>query len=174
MLLRRARKRGSPDVESLARVCEILEQGVQIKRRVIEGLVPTVLTHLGLVPALESLADETRASAAPFELLLDLPESLEIDRDRAIAIYRVAQEALTNIRKHAEASRVWIAISVSDGHVRMTIRDDGVGMPEAARNKTGSHGLLGMKYRADALRGRFAIGPAYPRGTLLEFALPVA
>ncbi|WP_374338338.1 sensor histidine kinase [Methyloversatilis sp.] len=174
MLLRRARKRGSPDVESLARVCEILEQGVQIKRRVIEGLVPTVLTHLGLVPALESLADETRASAAPFELLLDLPESLEIDRDRAIAIYRVAQEALTNIRKHAEASRVWIAISVSDGHVRMTIRDDGVGMPEAARNKTGSHGLLGMKYRADALRGRFAIGPACPRGTLLEFALPVA
>jgi signal transduction histidine kinase len=68
MLLRRARKQDSPDVDSLARVCDILEQGVQIKRRVIEGLVPTVLTHLGLVPALESLADETRASA-PFELV---------------------------------------------------------------------------------------------------------
>lgn len=174
MLLRRARKQQSPDVESLTRVCEILEQGVQIKRRVIEGLVPTVLTHLGLLPALEALAEETRASAAPFEVELDLPESLELERDRAIAIYRVAQEALTNIRKHAQASLVKITISVADGQVRMSILDDGVGIPEEARSKTGSHGLLGMKYRADALRGRFAIGPARPRGTLLEFSLPLA
>ncbi len=174
MLLRRARKQESADVESLTRVCDILEQGVQIKRRVIEGLVPTVLTHLGLLPALEALAEETRASAAPFEVALDLPESLELERDRAIAIYRVAQEALTNIRKHAQASLVKIAISVNDGQVHMSILDDGIGMPEEARSKTGSHGLLGMKYRADALRGRFSIGPGRPRGTLLEFSLPAA
>lgn len=173
MLLRRARKQNSPDVESLQRVCDILEQGVQIKRRVIEGLVPTVLTHLGLLPALEALVEETRASAAPFELELDLPETLELGRDRAIAIYRVAQEALTNIRKHAQASLVKVTISVADGQVRMDILDDGVGIPDAARGKLGSHGLLGMKYRADALGGRFSIGPAQPRGTLLEFALPL-
>jgi signal transduction histidine kinase len=174
MLLRRARKQGSPDVDSLARVCDILEQGVQIKRRVIEGLVPTVLTHLGLVPALESLADETRASA-PFEVSLELPETLELDRDRAIAIYRVVQEALTNIRKHAAASRVAIRLVVAQGRVELEIRDDGVGIGDNARGKTGSHGLLGMKYRADALGGSFRIAPAPApeRGTLLSLSLPL-
>jgi signal transduction histidine kinase len=173
MLLRRARKQDSPDVESLSRVCEILEQGVQIKRRVIEGLVPTVLTHLGLLPALESLAEETRASA-PFAVDLELPEALELDRDRAIAIYRVAQEALTNIRKHAQATEVRIVLSVQGQTVRLEIRDNGVGIDATARGKTGSHGLLGMKYRADAQGGRFSIGLAPDRGTLLEFSLPLA
>ncbi|MBL8475216.1 MAG: sensor histidine kinase [Methyloversatilis sp.] len=172
MLLRRARKQGSPDVDSLARVCDILEQGVQIKRRVIEGLVPTVLTHLGLLPALEALADETRASA-PFELVLQLPDALELDRDRGIAIYRVVQEALTNIRKHAQASRVTITLSVADGKIALEIVDDGVGIAAGSRGKTGSHGLLGMKYRADALGGSFRIGPAPGRGTQLSLSLPL-
>lgn len=171
MLLRRARKQNSPDVESLGRVCDILEQGVQIKRRVIEGLVPTVLTHLGLLPALEALAEETRASA-PFAVELELPGELELDRERAIAIYRVAQEALTNIRKHAQATTVTIRLTEEGRTVRLDIRDDGVGLPEGARGKTGSHGLLGMKYRADALGGRFAIGAAPGGGTLLEFEVP--
>lgn len=173
MLLRRARKQNSPDVESLGRVCDILEQGVQIKRRVIEGLVPTVLTHLGLLPALEALADETRASA-PFAVELELPDALELERERAIAIYRVAQEALTNIRKHAQANAVTIRLTDEGDTVRLDIRDDGVGLPEGARGKTGSHGLLGMKYRADALGGRFAIGAAPGGGTLLEFEVPRA
>ncbi len=173
MLLRRARKQNSPDVESLGRVCDILEQGVQIKRRVIEGLVPTVLTHLGLLPALEALAEETRASA-PFAVELELPGELELERERAIAIYRVAQEALTNIRKHAQANAVTIRLSEEGNTVRLDIRDDGVGLPEGARGKTGSHGLLGMKYRADALGGRFAIGAAPGGGTLLEFEVPRA
>lgn len=146
---------------------------MQIKRRVIEGLVPTVLTHLGLLPALESLAEETRASA-PFTVDVELPDALELDRDRAIAIYRVAQEALTNIRKHAQATEVRITLTVDGPTVRLEIRDNGVGIAATARGKTGSHGLLGMKYRADALGGRFAIGPAPERGTLLEFALPLA
>ncbi len=172
MLLRRARKQGGEEVESLERVCDILEQGVQIKRRVIEGLVPTVLTHLGLVPALESLADETRASAA-FDLVLDLPETLELDRDRAIAIYRVVQEALTNARKHAQASRVDIRLAVTAGGMELDIRDDGVGIGDNARGKTGSHGLLGMKYRADALGGHFRIENAPEGGTRLLFTLPL-
>ena len=172
MLLRRARKQGSPDAESLARVCEILEQGVQIKRRVIEGLVPTVLTHLGLLPALEALADETRASA-PFELMLRLPEVLELDRDRGIAIYRVAQEALTNIRKHAQATRVTVTLMLTEGRIALEICDNGVGIEADARGKAGSHGLLGMKYRADALGGSFRIGPAPERGTLLSLSLPL-
>ncbi|MBP6097117.1 MAG: sensor histidine kinase [Methyloversatilis sp.] len=172
MLLRRARKQDSPDVDALVRVCDILEQGIQIKRRVIEGLVPTVLTHLGLVPALESLVDETRASA-PFELEFESPESLTLDRDRAIAIYRVAQEALTNIRKHAHASRVVIWLTEGPGYVELNIRDDGVGIGDNARGKAGSHGLLGMKYRADALGGRFSIGNAPEGGTLLLLHLPL-
>jgi signal transduction histidine kinase len=172
MLLRRARKQDSPDVDALVRVCDILEQGIQIKRRVIEGLVPTVLTHLGLVPALESLVDETRASA-PFELVFESPESLALDRDRAIAIYRVAQEALTNIRRHANASRVVIQLAEGSGHVELAIRDDGVGIGDNARGKAGSHGLLGMKYRADALGGRFSIGNAPEGGTLLVLHLPL-
>lgn len=173
MLLRRARKQGSAEVDAFARVCEILDQGVQIKRRVIEGLVPTVLTHLGLLPALESLADETRASA-PFELTMDLPDRLDLDADRAIAVFRVVQEALTNIRKHAQASRVLVSLSVADGRIKLEIRDDGVGIGQQVVGKTGSHGLLGMKYRADALGGTFRIGPAADRGTLLELSLPVS
>jgi signal transduction histidine kinase len=173
MLLRRARKQGGGDVDSLARVCDILEQGVQIKRRVIEGLVPTVLTHLGLVPALEALADETRASAR-LEIVLQLPDTLELNRDCAITIYRVVQEALTNIRKHAQASEVTIMLSVAQGMIELSVRDDGIGIADGVRDKLGSHGLLGMKYRADALGGRFHIGPAPERGALLTLTLPLS
>jgi signal transduction histidine kinase len=172
MLLRRARKHDSPDVEALGRICDILEQGVQIKRRVIEGLVPTVLTHLGLLPALDALVEETCASA-PFKVVLEMPDSLDLDRDRAITIYRVVQEALTNIRKHAQASTVQVSLAVQEGRVTLLIRDDGVGIGDKARGKTGSHGLLGMKFRADALGGSFLIGPATGGGTELQLSLPI-
>jgi signal transduction histidine kinase len=102
-----------------------------------------------------------------------MPDSLDLDRDRAITIYRVVQEALTNIRKHAQASTVQVSLAVQEGRVTLLIRDDGVGIGDKARGKTGSHGLLGMKFRADALGGSFLIGPASGGGTELQLSLPI-
>lgn len=167
-----------PDVAAILRDIETLSTiALRATRRIVADLRPPALDDLGLVAALEAMVARTDRHAG-FRCTLDCDgvddELLRTRPDVANCVYRVAQEALTNIRKHAQANTVTIRLTEEGNTVRLDIRDDGVGLPEGARGKTGSHGLLGMKYRADALGGRFAIGAAPGGGTLLEFEVPRA
>jgi len=147
-----------------ARIQSALSAGVELKRRVIEELRPTLLDNLGLVAAIRWQCEET-CSQANLTLEAEFPEEeLSVDLNIAIAIFRVAQESVTNIVKHARATIVKVSLKGTQEELVLTIEDNGVGF-DHNRKTSGSHGLLSMKYRMQAIGGTFQVMPAFPHGT---------
>lgn len=96
-----------------------------------------------------------------------------VEGDTAIAIFRCVQEALSNILKHARATRVMLSMQLSEQRLRVTIEDDGVGLPPDAAKKPGSHGLEQMGFRMRAVGGEMRLASALPHGTCTIFFVPV-
>ncbi|MDR6410588.1 UNVERIFIED_ORG: signal transduction histidine kinase [Burkholderia sp. 1595] len=168
-------KNSEPDVsEKLKRALANLDQGIALKRRIIEDMRPTVLANFGLVTALRTLADEA-AQRNNWTLDLHLPaDDIQLDEQTEIALFRVAQESLTNAAKYARASKVSIALQVGDGEVALHIADNGVGITPADLKRTHTHGLLGMRQRVAAHGGRFDIRRGVPNGTDIHVVMPNA
>jgi signal transduction histidine kinase len=166
-------KDSAPDIsEKLKRALANLDQGIALKRRIIEDMRPTVLANFGLVTALRTLADEA-AQRNSWTLESHLPaDDIQLDEQTEIALFRVAQESLTNAAKYAHASRVSIALQVGDGEVALHIADNGVGITPADLKRTHTHGLLGMRQRVAAHGGRFDIQRGVPNGTDIHVVMP--
>jgi signal transduction histidine kinase len=160
----------TPEVtERMSHLNEALNSGIALKRRIIEDLRPSSLSNLGLVPALENLArDFSSRMELPVECDLH-PVSLSPSAD--LTVYRLVQEAMTNIAKYAKASRVWIRLAAHDGRVEVVVRDDGVGFDTTMPRLT-AHGLLGMKFRVESEHGQMTIESASGRGTTIVATLP--
>jgi signal transduction histidine kinase len=135
-------------------------------------LRPPLLDEVGLEPALRWLASRVAAGnrmAVDLALAAPLPR---LDAEREITVFRIAQEACTNVLRHADARRVGIALGVADGELRLSIRDDGAGFePEAAGAAT--RGLSGMRERADLIGARCEIRSAPGQGTEVLLMLPM-
>ena len=156
--------------ERLAHLNETLNGGIALKRRIIEDLRPSSLSNLGLVAALEILM---REFAARSEIkVVDRLASVDVSASAQLTIYRLVQEALTNVMKYAKASEVTVALEPSgSGGAVVSVRDDGIGfdtgLPRLAR-----HGLLGMRYRVEAEGGTMRLVSSPGEGTLIEATLP--
>jgi signal transduction histidine kinase/ABC-type uncharacterized transport system substrate-binding protein len=134
-------------------------------------LHPSILEDLGLVAALQSDCD--RFSQCPVRLELDdgdIPERLP--RDAALCLYRIMQEGLRNVARHAQASRVEVRLRCFDGGLQLSIRDDGVGF-DTARRAGGSLGLASMQQRATLVGGKMHIDSGRGRGTTLVAWVPL-
>lgn len=159
--------------ERLQRVLQMLTETVELKHEVIEGLRPSHLDNLGLAFAMKSHCREfTRRTGLPCDV--EVQEDFDdLDPDWAIAFYRIAQESLTNITKHAQATRVRIALTREQGGIRLRIVDDGVGVAEESLAKPKSHGIVGMRERMRQMGGTFQIRrPAEGAGTVVEAFIP--
>ncbi|MEO8467802.1 MAG: CHASE3 domain-containing protein [Gammaproteobacteria bacterium] len=155
------------------RIDSALAAGVELKRRVIEDLRPTLLDNLGLVAALRWQAEQ-RCSQGHLRLELDLPEEEPVlSGDVSIAIFRCVQEILSNVLKHAHATQVKISLRYRE-HLFVVVEDDGVGLPEGAAQRSGSHGLKQMVFRMQAVGGVFYTEPAVPHGTRTGLTVPAA
>ncbi len=165
-----------PDADAETRWRRIdgaLAAGVELKRRVIEDLRPTLLDNLGLVAALRWQAEQ-RCSQGNLRLELDLPEEEPVlGGDVSIAVFRCVQEILSNVLKHARATRVKVSLSCRE-HLFVVVEDDGVGLPEGAAQRAGSHGLRQMVFRMQAVGGVFYMEPVAPRGTRMALTIPAA
>ncbi len=156
----------------------ITERTMAVTRDLSMTLRPAVLDDLGLVPALRWCLDQ-HARRAGFEtgFHADLGRG-DVSADLAITCFRIAQEALTNIARHAATKRVSTAVSVRDGELRLVIADDGagfdVGAALARATRGESLGLLAMQERAALLGGDLVIESAKGRGTTLRARLPLA
>src|SRR4030095_4884955 len=95
-----------------------------------------------------------------------------IDPALAIALYRIVQEALTNIVKYARAKNVTGDLTVTDGGGTVLIEDDGIGIPDDAQSNRLSHGIAGMRQRVKAMHGEFSIGRRPEGGTMIEVNIP--
>jgi signal transduction histidine kinase len=146
---------------------------LQDVRRLAVELRPAALDDFGLVPALERLRD-TVSEQAPISV--DVQSSLDDRRlptEIETMLYRTVQEALTNVVKHAEASRVTVRLSKGDNTVLLVVHDDGKGFdPQSAGD--GGLGLIGMRERVALLRGRFTVEASAGAGTMLKVEVPVA
>ena len=158
--------------ERLAHLNDALNNGIALKRRIIEDLHPSALTNLGLVAALDILTRE-HAQRSGIVIEADLHE-VALPPDVELTVYRLVQEALTNISKYAQAKRVEVSlVTTADGRICVRVGDDGVGFDPAAI-KPSSHGLVGMRHRVEAAGGRLAIRSMPTHGTAIEALLPAA
>lgn len=164
----------APCLQRLARLERLLDDGIAMKRRIIDDLRPPLLEMLGLVSALRVLGEEF-ARDAEARLNLDLPaDDVELDPAPALATFRIAQEALTNIRKHARARRVKLALRVVAGKgLELEIEDDGQGFQAAAASRR-HHGLAGMKHRVQMCAGDFILNSRPGAGVRIVARIPLA
>lgn len=164
----------APCRERLARLDEHLDAGIALKRRIIDNLRPPLLEMLGLVAALRTLGEEF-ARDAPETLAMDLPATdVAVPPAPALALYRIAQEALTNIRKHAHARQVTLALRALDGALELEIGDDGQGFRTGGPEGRRHHGLTGMKHRVQMCAGEFVLTSHPGAGTRIVARIPVA
>jgi len=151
-----------------------LNNTVAAVRRISSELRPLLLDDLGLVPAVEWLRDDF-AKRTGIEVHLDVGErDLRIDKDTATAVFRILQESLTNVARHAEASAVWVRLDADSGRLRLSIRDNGRGMDPEASPKGRSFGLIGIRERAIMLNGEVRINSRPGDGTEIRVELPLA
>jgi|GEM_PF-248082 len=149
---------------------EILNQCNALKRQIIEDLRPSSLSDLGLVASLEILTREfSEHTTIPVHAAIDHP--VLMDETSELTIYRLAQEALTNIAKYARASEVTVALTNYDHHTEITVADDGVGF-DPTQTSSASHGLIGMRHRVEALGGRLIVDSSPGRGTRVTGFIP--
>lgn len=143
-------------------------------RAVIDDLRPDDLAQ-GLEAAIHSQAAKFRRRAPHVDLRVDLScGEAALGQHSATACFRILQEALANVRRHARATQVRVQLAQRDRHLCLSVADDGCGFDPAAACKDGSFGLAGMRERVDALGGRLAIDSAPGRGTRLTVTLPLA
>ncbi len=159
--------------ERLHRVQQNLAAGVDLKRRIIEELRPTLLDNVGLFAALRWQLKETCGNAG-LECTESYPDAEpQFGSETAIALFRIAQEAFTNILKHSAAKSVDIALELDGDAIVMRISDDGRGIPADRFNAIGSHGLASMRHRVRALGGRLDIRSPDSGGTILLVRIPM-
>jgi PAS domain S-box-containing protein len=160
--------------EKLAAMQSMLDDTVAATRRISADLRPLMLDDLGLVPAVEWLVQGfTERSGVACELKVDEAQ-LDLGEPHASAVFRILQESLTNVAKHAQASRVDMALAREDGAVTLSVRDNGRGFSPHDPRKPSSFGLMGLRERAYALGGEVRIDSAPGRGTRIDVRIPLA
>lgn len=163
----------APHRERFERLLTTLDSGIALKRRIIDDLRPPLLQDLGLVAALRTLGEEF-ARSSDVRVTLDLPDTdLDLPPESSLALFRIAQESLTNIRRHAQARTVRLSLELSREHMILRVEDDGVGF-DASHTQHRRHGLAGMRHRVQMFFGEFAIDSRPGAGTRVTATLPLA
>jgi len=148
------------------------KQALEDVRTLAHRLRPEVLDELGLVPALRNLCDRIGANTGVLVHRTLAPALPELSSEAELVIYRVAQESLTNVVRHAHASSARLELTAADGGVRLCVRDDGVGLPVATRELQAG-GIRGLRERALTIEARLHVAPAADGGTEVVLWVPV-
>src|ERR1700722_5000219 len=164
-----------PSIEQrFKRIHDSLSAGVDLKRRVVEELRPTLLDNMGLFTALRWQFKET-CRRTGLRCTETIPESeLKFSPDAAIGVFRIAQEALTNILKHSEAKSADLFISIDRDTFTLRITDDGKGIPSGRLATSTTHGLVSMRHRIAGLGGTWDLGSPDSGGTVVTARIPLA
>ena len=156
-------------LERLNHLVTTLNSGIALKRRIVEDLRPSSLSHLGLNASIEILAREF-ATRADLPVTTDL-ETVDLGGSAQLTVYRLVQESLTNIGKYAQATQIRVSLQNMNGYVAVEVEDNGKGFDTSAIG-LGSHGLNGMRHRVEAAGGRLTITSSAQAGTTITAALP--
>jgi signal transduction histidine kinase len=161
---------------NIARTQRLVEQSVSIVHRFALELRPTVLDDLGLIPALHTFMKSFRKQTGIRVSLAAFAEVEQVNGDKRTVLYRVAQEALTNVARHAQASQAEVKIQKLNGAICMKIIDNGKGFQDQHvlhGKKKKRLGLLGMRERLEMVSGNFAIQSSPGKGTTVIAQIPL-
>jgi PAS domain S-box-containing protein len=161
-------------VGKLEAMQDLLDSTVAAARRISADLRPLMLDDLGLGAAIEWLVENFRARTGIDTELEAREEDLALEDPYATAVFRVLQESLTNIAKHAGASKVHVRVVRDNGSVDLTVQDDGRGFSADDSSKPGSFGLLGLRERASLLQGEVSVDSTPGKGTTVHMRIPLA
>ncbi len=162
--------------EQMAYLNDLVQQTMDQAHRIIVDLRPTSLDDYGLLPALE---EELQKRLDPLGVAYQVRVTGDPDcllPEQATAAFRIVQEAITNVIRHAHAQQVTITLGCDQGVYELLVEDDGLGLDQASTKEAGYQGMgiLGMQERAAAMGGSVTVGPREPRGTRVRVLLPVA
>lgn len=161
-----------PLIEKLSSTSQLVESTIRSTRRIITELRPAVLDELGLPTAILWQAQEFEDRTGIRCRIEALQHAVVLDEKSSTAIFRIFQEALTNVARHSGAAYVGVSAQVIDGFFVLKVADDGVGISEDNLRNRGSYGLLGIRERVTALNGEFEIQKASRGGTELNISIP--
>jgi PAS domain S-box-containing protein len=155
-------------------ILKLVDETIQSVRRISTELRPGILDDLGLVEAVEWAGEDFEARTGT-KCRLDLPEDdISIDPEQATAVFRIFQETLTNVARHAHASEIEVRLAKDDRDLTLEVHDNGGGIPEDKLSNDESLGILGMRERALLLGGELTIGGAPGEGTTVRVRIPEA
>jgi len=152
---------------------EMLEGAIKTVQRIVSELRPLILDMLGLADALEWQVNEFRKRTGIECSMESLLLTKDFDPDVATAIFRILQETLTNIMRHAKATRVKITLAEKRNHIVLTVRDNGAGITREQGRNGNAFGIMGMRERANALGGKVNIVGVPEKGTVVVAHIPL-
>ena len=164
---------GEPIENKFRELINLVREASHTSRKIMSDLRPGVLEDLGLTAALEWLVHEFQTQCNIECTLFADDISAEISDDAATALFRIVQESLTNIAKHADATHITVSLKCEAAAIILCIVDDGKGLSRNWETKEGSFGLKGMRERTLALGGELHVEPAEDGGVSLRLQVPI-
>jgi|GEM_PF-2793736 len=159
-------------IESLDKFLNVIDNQIESVRNISRELRPEVLDHFGLVSAIEWQLNEFQNKSGIEGTLTSFTETIDLESNRSIAVYRIIQEALTNIIRHSEATKVAITIKQGSTDIIIEIADNGKGISEEEITNIKSIGIIGMKERALIFHGEVNISGCVGEGTIVRIRVP--
>ncbi len=161
-----------PVIEKIDAMSKIIDKTIITVKKISTDLRPGLLDDLGLSAAIEWQSEEFEKRTGIHCSIMIEPKEITFDRDRNTALFRILQETLTNIARHAEAAEVAISLYVKDGQIQMTVQDNGRGIRDEELASPQSFGLMGMRERAIMFGGNTVIQGVPGRGTTVTVKIP--
>jgi PAS domain S-box-containing protein len=159
--------------ERISAMSQLIDETINQVRRISAELRPGMLDHLGLLAALEWQAKEFEKRMGTACVIESNVETIDLARDASTGVFRIFQEALTNVARHAGATRVEVKLDQRDDRLSLVIADNGKGIREGAAKSPTSLGLLGIRERARRLGGEVEVTRRRGGGTMVRLALPL-
>jgi PAS domain S-box-containing protein len=161
-----------PITEKTKSMTDLIDSTIRTVKRICTELRPGVLDDLGLVPTIEWQAEEFQKRTDIHCEVSFHPNDIALDSERSTAIFRILQETLTNVIRHAEATKVQVRLERRDGQVFLRVEDNGKGITKDRISDPRSFGLIGMRERANFLGGEVRIEGGKVKGTVVTVSLP--
>jgi PAS domain S-box-containing protein len=177
LLEREMAKRGEPLTpdqlhEQLGSTKQLVDQALATMHGIVRELRPEILDHLGLRAAIEWQLQEFQ-TRTQITCEFDCNHEVDLDQERAIAVFRILQETLTNVARHSGATKVHILLSQQDHHLLLQVQDNGKGIDEQMLQESRTFGIMGMRERAHVFGGDVAINGTPGQGTVVSVQIPL-
>lgn len=162
-----------PLVEKTESMIKRIDETIQSVKRICTELRPAILDHFGLSAAIQWHAGQFERLTGAKSVVSFEPKEIIVDQDLSTAVFRILQEALTNVARHAEATEVKVNLKLKDGKIILEVKDNGKGIIEKQISDPKSFGLLGIKERVNFLGGHIKINGIRNKGTTITVSIPL-